>query len=119
MAIKELSGPAAQYGGTIEENSVPLTAADIMTSPAIVASAETTMLQIAAILATRGIRAVPICGPDRTLLGIISEADILRPMRAFARRRREWWLAVPTEDEALPRDFLESIYVEIGARRPT
>jgi CBS domain-containing protein len=86
---------------------MPLTAADIMTSPAIVASAETTMSQIAAILATKGISAVPICGPDRTLLGIISEADILRPLRDSARKRREWWLAVPAEDKALPRDFLE------------
>ncbi len=86
---------------------MPLTAADVMTSPAIVASAEMTMSQIAVILATRGISAVPICGPDRTLLGIISEADILRPLRNSASLRREWWGGVVAKDEALPRDFLE------------
>jgi CBS domain-containing protein len=86
---------------------MPLTAVDIMTSPAIVASVETTMSQIAAILATRGISAVPICGPDRTLLGIVSEADILRPLRNAARMRREWWVGEVTEGEGQPRDFLE------------
>ncbi len=84
-----------------------LTAADIMTSPAITASAEAPMAQLAAILATNRISAVPICDADGTLLGLISEADILRPLRASARTRRDWWAGVATGDGPWPRDFLE------------
>lgn len=91
-----------------------ITAADIMTSPAIVAPPDTTMAQLASMLAGNRISAVPICTPDNTLLGIVSEADILKPFSESFRRRREWWLGVVAEGESLPRDFIE--YLRADAR---
>ena len=42
-----------------------------------------------------------------TLAGIVSESDILKPFRASARARRDWWLSVIAEGGELPQDFLD------------
>jgi CBS-domain-containing membrane protein len=84
-----------------------ITAADIMTAPAIVVRPETNMAEIASLLATKHLSAVPVCHPDNTLAGIVSESDILKPFRQSVRARRDWWLGVIAEGEALPQDFLD------------
>jgi CBS-domain-containing membrane protein len=84
-----------------------ITAADIMTAPAIVVRPETNMAEIASLLASKGLSAVPVCHADNTLAGIVSESDILRPFRESVRARRDWWLGVVAEGEELPQDFLD------------
>jgi CBS domain-containing protein len=86
-----------------------VTAAEIMTSPVTVVSPETTMAEIASLLASNHYSAVPVCHADRTLAGIVSESDILKPFRESARARRDWWLGVIAEGEELPQDFLDYI----------
>ena len=86
---------------------MPLTAADIMTSPATVVLPETNIGDIASLLAARRFSAVPVCQSDNTLLGMVSEADILKPFRQSVRARRDWWLGVIAEGEELPQDFLD------------
>lgn len=86
-----------------------ITAADVMTSPAIVVAPETSVADIAALLSAKRISAVPVCGADGTLAGVISEGDILRPFREFARQKRDWWLGVLAEGEDLPEVFLDYI----------
>ena len=86
---------------------MPITAADVMTAPAIVVRPETNMAEIASLLASKRISAVPVCHPDNTLAGIVSESDILKPFRESVRARRDWWLGVIAEGEELPRDFLD------------
>jgi CBS-domain-containing membrane protein len=84
-----------------------ITAADIMTAPAIVVRPETNMAEIASLLAGKGLSAVPVCHADNTLAGIVSESDILKPFRESVRARRDWWLGVIAEGEELPQDFLD------------
>jgi CBS domain-containing protein len=48
-----------------------------------------------------------VCHADGTLAGIVSENDILKPFRESVRARRDWWLGVIAEGEALPQDFLD------------
>lgn len=86
-----------------------VTAADIMTSPAIFVSPETNMAEIASLLASKHFSAVPVCHPDHTLAGIVSESDILKPFRETVRAKRDWWLGVIAEGEELPQDFLDYI----------
>jgi CBS domain-containing protein len=86
-----------------------ITAADIMTSPAISVGPETNMAEIASLLASRHFSAVPVCHTDQTLAGIVSESDILKPFRESARAKRDWWLGVIAEGEELPQDFLDYI----------
>jgi len=84
-----------------------ITAADIMTSPVVSVTPETNMGEIASLLARKHFSAVPVCRPDNTLAGIVSESDILKPFRESVRARRDWWLGVIAEGEELPQDFLD------------
>lgn len=84
-----------------------ITAADVMTAPATVVRPETSMADIASLLASKRFSAVPVCHPDNTLAGIVSESDILKPFRESVRARRDWWLGVIADGEELPQDFLD------------
>jgi CBS-domain-containing membrane protein len=86
---------------------MPITAADIMTAPATVVRPETGMAEIASLLASQHFSAVPVCHPDNTLAGIVTEGDILKPFRESVRVRRDRWLGAIAEGEALPQDFLD------------
>jgi CBS domain-containing protein len=83
------------------------TAADIMTSPVITVSPDTSMGEIVAVLAQKHISAVPVCRPDGTLAGIVTEGDVLKPIRESVRARRDWWLGLLSEGEELPQAYLE------------
>ena len=83
------------------------TAADMMTSPAIVVAPTTSMAEIAALLTSKGVSAVPVCNPDGSLAGIVSEGDILKPFRESTRQRRDWWLGKFAEGEVLSQEFLD------------
>jgi len=91
------------------EFAMAITAADIMTSPAVFITPETNMAEIASLLASKHYSAVPVCYPDGTLGGIVSESDILKPFRESVRAKRDWWLGVLAEGEELPQDFLDYI----------
>jgi CBS-domain-containing membrane protein len=86
-----------------------ITAADIMTRPVTFVTPQTTMAEIASLLASKHLSAVPVCHQDNTLAGIVSESDILKPFRESVRARRDWWLGVIAEGEELPQDFLDYI----------
>jgi len=86
---------------------MPIAAADIMTSPAIVVAPEASVAEIASLLASKHLSAVPVCHSGGVLAGIVSEADILKPFRESVRARRDWWLGVIAEGEELPQDFLD------------
>ena len=86
-----------------------ITAADIMKSPVISVWPETNMAEIASLLASKSLSAVPVCNRDNTLAGIVSEADILRPFRETVRAKRDWWLGTIAEGEELSQDFLDYI----------
>jgi CBS domain-containing protein len=67
------------------------------------------MAEVASLLASKHLSAVPVCDPDSKLVGIVSESDILKPFRESVRTRRDWWLGVIAEGEELPQDFLDYI----------
>jgi CBS domain-containing protein len=86
---------------------MPITAADLMTSPVITVQPHASLAEIADILVAKSITAVPVCAPDGTIVGIVSEADIVRPFRESARAKRERWLVLLAEGEALSDSFLD------------
>lgn len=56
-------------------------ASTLMTHPVVTVTPQASLAEIAALLAERGISAVPVCNPDGTLAGIVTEMDVLRPFR--------------------------------------
>jgi CBS domain-containing protein len=87
--------------------TMAITAAEIMTSPVVTVPPEATIAEIASLLASRRISAVPVCHPDGSLAGIVSELDILKPFRESARACRDWWIGMIAEGEELHQDFLD------------
>src|SRR2546430_14592984 len=53
-------------------------ARDIMTSPVITVRVDTTVQDAAALLAARGFTALPVIDDDDRLIGIVTEADLVR-----------------------------------------
>lgn len=84
-----------------------MTAADLMTPQPVTVSPETGIGKVAELLVDRHISAVPVCRPDGSLAGIISELDVMKPFRESVRRRRDRWLGLMAEGEALSAEFLE------------
>jgi CBS domain-containing protein len=84
-----------------------MTAAEIMTKPVITVTPEANIADIVAVLASKHISAVPVCGPDGTLAGIVTEGDVLKPFRESVRKRRDWWLGILAEGEELPQALLD------------
>jgi len=69
-----------------------MNAAEIMTRFVVTVLPTATILEVAKTLAEHAISGVPVCEADGTLVGIISEGDIIRPLRHGEERRREDWL---------------------------
>jgi CBS domain-containing protein len=77
------------------------TVASVMTTKVITVAPETPFKDVVTLLTTNDISAVPVIGPHGTVIGVVSEADVL-PKQEFhggadplphgvARRRRRWY----------------------------
>ena len=104
---------------------------DIMTSPVVSVTPDTSLKDVAALLVERGINAVPVVDAGDRLCGIVSEADLLALETASARggaphparavmRQSGYTLAEDTEATAGPRMMLrhglKSVPVVVGDR---
>jgi CBS domain-containing protein len=94
---------------------MPSTAAEIMTREVATVSPATRVGEIARILAERRVSALPVCDAAGRLVGIVSEGDILRPLRESIRSKRAAWLLALSEGENLAPEFIEYL----GADRRT
>jgi CBS domain-containing protein len=65
---------------------------DIMTTPVISVGPDTSVKEIAQLLAHHRISAVPVIEGTRRLVGIVSEGDLIRRPEADTATRRSWWL---------------------------
>lgn len=72
-------------------------AMDVMTTDVITADPDTSVQALAILLAERGISGVPVVDGSGTLVGVVSEGDLLHraeigAARRHRVRRRSWWL---------------------------
>ncbi len=83
-------------------------AKDVMTSPAVTISPETTVREIAQTLLNKRISAVPVVTGDGRPVGIVSEGDLMRRVETGT-VRRPWWLSwLVEEPESRARDYVKS-----------
>lgn len=73
-------------------------AGSIMTQPVVAIRPDATVAEVANLLVTKGISAVPVCDDAGRLLGMISEGDLLRPFGLAHALRRAWWLEILARD---------------------
>ena len=72
-------------------------ALDVMTTDVITVNPETTVQEVAKLLAEKGISGAPVVDRSGQLVGIVSEGDLLHraeigTARRHRERRRSWWL---------------------------
>lgn len=84
-----------------------LVASEIMTQKVVTALPTATVAQLARLMADNGISAIPICEKDGTLLGMVSEGDLIPALGQKPADRQAWWLQVLAEGTDLAPEFLE------------
>jgi len=83
-------------------------AADVMVTKVITVTPETRVEQIAEILLSNHISAVPVVDAAGAVLGIVSEGDLIHRAETGTERRRAWWLKLLTATETLEHEFIKS-----------
>ena len=68
-----------------------LTARDLMTTDVVTVPPETPVIAMARLLAERGISAVPVLGADGALLGMVTEADLIRQLAGEEDKPASWF----------------------------
>lgn len=90
-------------------------AESIMTRTVVTAGPDDTVSAVAALFSQHGISGVPVCDKNGTLLGIISEGDLMRPFGEANKLRRDWWLGLLADGEELAPEFVD--YLRQDRRR--
>ena len=83
-------------------------ARDIMTRNVLVVTPSTAVEEIARLLVTNRVSAVPVVDDNKTILGIVSEGDLLRRPETGSGRRRSWWLELLSDTPTLASDYVKS-----------
>jgi CBS domain-containing protein len=83
-------------------------AADMMTSKVMTISPDASVRDVASMLLTHRISAVPVVDTRGQLVGIVSEGDLLRRAEAGTERHRSWWNAFNSAKDVLAAEFVKS-----------
>ncbi|MEI9981750.1 MAG: CBS domain-containing protein [Aliidongia sp.] len=87
-----------------------MNARDIMTTDVISVTPEMPIHEIAKRLLKEGVSAVPVVDDGGVPIGMVSEGDLIGRDETEREARRDWWLALLAEGEALHPDFLASLH---------
>lgn len=87
-------------------------AKDVMTTAILTVTPETDVGEIARTMLDAHISAIPVIGEDGSLLGIVSEGDLMHRIESETRRRPSWWLRLL----ATPQEPAERYLREFGRR---
>ena len=82
-------------------------ASQIMTRFLVTVAPTATLGEIAKTLASHAVSGVPVCNPDGSLAGIVTEGDLVRPLMRSNEKRRDWWLRHLADGTDLAPEFLD------------
>ena len=82
-------------------------AKDIMTRDVITVAPDNAVRDVAGIMLTNRISAVPVVDTSGSLVGIVSEGDLMHRAEAGTRHRRSWWLSLLTGNDVLADEFVK------------
>ena len=83
-------------------------AQDVMVSPVITVSEDSTIRDLAKLLLANRISAVPVLDSGGKLIGIVSEADLLHRTETGTERPSSWWLSLISGERALAAEYIQS-----------
>src|SRR5579875_1029154 len=95
--------------GNRDERRESMQARDVMTSPVVTVKPETPLCEVASLLLTHAISAVPVVDSSGAPIGMVSESDLFNHNEHAHEARREWWLTLLAEGSELSPEFLASL----------
>lgn len=82
---------------------------DAMTKDVVTVGPETTVREIAALLVSRRISAVPVVvAQDNHLVGIVSQTDLGHRSETGTEKKRKWWLTILADSDTQAREYTKS-----------
>ncbi len=81
---------------------------DVMVAPVITVTPSTTVKEVAELFLQRRISAAPVVDSDGTLVGIVSEGDLIHRVEAGTERQHSWWLKGFIRNETLAAEYVKS-----------
>jgi CBS domain-containing protein len=97
-----------------EREDADMKASDVMMTDVITVTPESDVPQVAALLLTNHISAVPVVDADGSLVGMISEGDLIRRSESGTAHERPWWLQMLMSREALAAEFVREHSRRVG-----
>jgi CBS domain-containing protein len=82
---------------------------ELMTKDVASVPPEATPKEIARLLLSRGISAVPVVDRAGSPIGMVSEGDLVGRGEPERKQRRDWWLAMLAEGEQLSEEYVASL----------
>ena len=83
-------------------------ARDIMTRDVATVRPETSVRDIAALMMEKHISGVPVVDDDGTIVGIVSEGDLLHRTEVGTERKHKWWFRVFADSDAAAREYAKA-----------
>jgi len=83
-------------------------AKDVMTTKLVTTREETPVHEAARLMSEHDVSALPIVDDAGTLIGIVSEADLIRRSEIGTELTRPWWLEAVTPAFTLAKDFVRA-----------
>ncbi len=85
-------------------------ARDVMTATVVSVRPDVPIREIARLLLEKGVSAVPVVDASGAPIGMVSEGDLIGRNETEREARRDWWLAMLAEGEALSPEFLANVH---------
>ena len=82
-------------------------ARDVMISPVITVTPQTSVRDVAQLFLEKRISGAPVLNDERKLVGVVSEGDLLHRNEAGTGRRRSWWLSLLTQKGTLAAEYIQ------------
>jgi CBS-domain-containing membrane protein len=83
-------------------------AKDIMTSDVISIRPEASVRDAAALMTEKRISGIPVIAADGSLVGVLSQSDLLHRRELGTETRRKWWLQVFSDPDRLAGEYTKS-----------
>ena len=108
MQINIVAARMWNFAMTQQKRRSKMNAADVMVTNVITVHPDASVKEIAEILLANRISALPVVDKAGSLVGIVSEADLIHRAEVGTERPSSWWLEFLAGKEALAQDFIKS-----------
>lgn len=81
---------------------------EIMTKNVVTVGPTSSVREIAQLMTTHRISGIPVVSEDGTVVGIVSESDLLRRTEIGTETKRKWWLTFFSDPDSMAREYTKS-----------